>query len=75
MPAAFAILPALLFTAAHSANPEAKYDFLWASANYRMLTQSRYAAEAGAQSSAAPTSTRVGPRALHSLWRSVRHPG
>jgi membrane protease YdiL (CAAX protease family) len=31
------VLPALLFTAAHSANPEAQYDFLWASANYLLL--------------------------------------
>jgi membrane protease YdiL (CAAX protease family) len=31
------LVPALLFTAAHSANPEAQYDFLWASADYLML--------------------------------------
>ena len=31
------VLPALLFTAAHSANPEARYDFIWASANYLLL--------------------------------------
>jgi hypothetical protein len=31
------LVPALLFTAAHSANPEAQYNFLWASADYLLL--------------------------------------
>jgi len=31
------VVPALLFAAAHSANPEASYDFFWASANYLLL--------------------------------------
>jgi membrane protease YdiL (CAAX protease family) len=31
------LVPALLFTAAHSVNPEARYDFIWATANYLVL--------------------------------------
>lgn len=31
------LLPALIFAAAHSANPEAQFDFVWASANYLLL--------------------------------------
>lgn len=31
------LVPALLFAAAHAYNPEARYDFFWASANYMLL--------------------------------------